>query len=296
MELQRAIAWQSRRAPIPLALRVGVGAGDVAWTGDEYSGTPVIDAQLLCGAAPAGAILVSESVRLVAGSGADAQLQYAGEQALSGLAQPVGTWSVGWTAPHAVAVPFPASLAIEGSPIFVGREPELAGLRAAWDDAVRGHRRGVFVSGEPGIGKTRLAAEIARHARERDGVVLYGRCDDGLAPAAQPFAEALGAYAAACPVDELRVQLGGHGSDLIPLVPDLPERVPGLGEPAPADPDVERLRMLVAAGALLEAAGAATPVLLVIDDMHWADELSLLLVAPAARRGSHAAPGGGDVP
>ena len=278
VELQRAIARQSRRGPIPLELRVGVGAGDVAWTGDEYSGTPVIDAQRLCGAAPAGGVLVAETVRLVAGSATDARLEDAGELELSGMAQPVRKWSVSWTAHHAVAVPFPASLAIESSPIFVGREQELAGLRAAWDDTVRGRRRGVFVSGEPGIGKTRLAAEIARHAREREGVVLYGRCDDGLAPAAQPFAEALGTYAAACPVDELRVQLGGRGSDLVPLLPDLAERVPGLGEPAAAEPDAERLRMLDAAYALLEAAGAAAPVLLVLDDMHWADELSLFLV------------------
>jgi DNA-binding SARP family transcriptional activator len=278
VELQRAIARQAARAPIPLELRVGVGAGDVAWTGDDYSGTPVFEAQALCGAAPAGRILVTETVRLLVGSGTDARFEDAAELEVPGVAQPVRAWSVGWTAQQVVAVPSPASLAIDGSAIFVGRKQELADLRAAWDDAVRGRRRGVFVSGEPGIGKTRLAAEIGRHAREREGVVLYGRCDDGLAPAAQPFAEALGAYTAACPVDELRVQLGGRGSDLIPLLPDLAVRVPGLGEPAPAEPDVERLRMLDSAAALLEAAGEAAPVLLVLDDIHWADELSLLLL------------------
>ena len=283
VELQRAVARQARLEQIPLELRVGVGAGDVTWAGDDYSGTPVVEAQRLCGAAPAGGILVAETVRLLAGSGTGARFEDAGELELRGLVQPVLAWSVGWTAQYAVAVPFPASLAVDGSPVFVGREPELAGLRAAWDDAVRGRRRGVFVSGEPGIGKTRLAAEIARDAREREGVVLYGRCDDGLAPAAQPFAQALGAYAAACPVDELRVQLDGRGSELLALLPDLAERVPGLGEPAPAEPDVERLRMLNAAGALLAAAGSAAPVLLVLDDMHWADELSLLLLRHVLR-------------
>ena len=239
-------------------------------------------AQRLCGAAPAGGILVAETVRLLAGSGTDARFEDAGELALRGLVQPVRAWSVGWTAQYAVAVPFPASTRSTG-PVFVGREPELAGLRAAWDDAVRGRRRGVFVSGEPGIGKTRLAAEIARHAREREGVVLYGRCDDGLAPAAQPFAQALGAYAAACPVDELRVRLDGRGGELLALLPDLAERVPGLGEPAPAEPDVERLRMLDAARRAARGRRLRGPVLLVLDDMHWADELSLLLLRHVLR-------------
>src|SRR5918997_3378018 len=278
VEVQRAIDREARRGAVALELRVGVAAGDVAWAGEDYSGTPVIEAQRLCAAASAGSILVVDAVRLLAGPGTEAELEDAGELELSDLARPVHAWSVGWTARRAVTVPFPASLVFEGGTAFAGRGEELAGLRAAWADEVSGSRRGVLVSGEPGIGKTRLAAEIAGHAREREGVVLYGRCDDGLAPAAQPFAQALGAYAAACPVDELRVQLGRRGSELIPLLPDLAERVPGLGEPALAEPDVERLRMLDAAGALLEAAGAVAPVLLVLDDMHWADELSLLLV------------------
>jgi predicted ATPase len=135
----------------------------------------------------------------------------------------------------------------------------------------------------PASGKTRLAAEVARHAREHGGLVLYGRCDDGPAAAAQPFAQALGAYAAACPGDELRVQLGGRASDLIPLLPELAARVPGVAEPASAEPDVERLRTLDAVAALLEAAGEASTVLLVVDDLHWADDLSLMLLRRVLR-------------
>ena len=278
VEMQRAIDRQARRGPVALELRIGIAAGDVAWEGEDHFGTPVTEAQRLCAAAAPGRILVADAVRLLAGTATDAVFEDAGELALRGLVQPVRAWAVPWAAQRTVVVPLAAPLVVDDGAAFAGREAELAALRAAWADAVAGRRRGVLVSGEPGIGKTRLAAEIAGHARERGGVVLYGRCDDGLAAAAQPFAQALGAYAAACPVDELRVQLGARAGDLVGLLPALDARLPGIAESAPAEPEVERLRTLEAAAALLEAAGAAAPVLLVLDDLHWADDLSLLLL------------------
>jgi DNA-binding SARP family transcriptional activator len=283
VEMQRATDRQSRRGPATLELRIGIGAGDVTWAGDDYFGTPVVEAQRLAGAAPATGILLAEAVRLLAGGGSEVELEDLGEQTLDGLVQPVRAWSVRWPAQSAVAVPFPAQLGFAGGGPFAGRGPELAALQAAWDDATAGRRNGFLVSGEPGIGKTRLAAEIAEHARRREGVVLYGRSDDGLSPPAEAFAQALGAYAAACPVDELRVQLGGRAGDLIALLPELAERVPGVAEPAPAEPDVERLRVLEAAVALLGAASETAPVLLVLDDLHWADDLSLVLLRHVLR-------------
>jgi DNA-binding SARP family transcriptional activator len=283
VEMQRAMDRQARRGPVALELRIGIAAGDVAWEGSDPFGTPVIEAQRLCAAAAAGTIVVADAVRLLAGTGTDAVFEDAGELALQGLVQPVRAWAVRWTAQRTVAVPLAAPLVVDEGAAFAGREPELAALRAAWADAVAGRRQGVLVSGEPGIGKTRLAAEIAAHAREQGGVVLYGRCDEGLAAAAQPFAQVLGAYAAACPVDELRVQLGARAGDLVGLLPELDARLPGIALSAPAEPQSERLRTLEAAAALLEAAGEAAPVLLVLDDLHWADDLSLLLLRHVLR-------------
>ena len=285
-DVQRAIDRQSHRGPVPVAVRVGIGAGDVAWEADDVFGTPVVEAQRLCAAAGPGEILAADAVRLLAGSAAREALDDAGELSLRGLAHPVRAWRVHWAFSRTVQVALAAALAFEGAVDFAGREAPVAALRGAWSDACDGRRRGVFVTGEPGMGKTRLAAELATYASRQGGVVLYGRCDDGPAAAAQPFAEALSAFAAACPPDELRSLLGTGADGLLPILPALSERVPGVVAAAPAPPETERLRTLEATASLLQAAGDAQPVLLVLDDLHWAEDLSLLLVQHVLRADS----------
>jgi DNA-binding SARP family transcriptional activator len=271
VDMQRATDRQSAT----LGLRVGVAAGDVTWEDADCFGMPVVEAQRLCAAAAPGQILISDIVRLLARA-VEAEIADAGELALHGIDAPVHAWDVRWTTRRTTVVPPAPALAVDTSIVLAGRSAELATLEAAWTAAAGGARQAILLAGEPGIGKTRLAAELA--ARVDDAVVLYGHCDDGLTPPAQPFAAVISAYVAACPPDELRVQLGGAGPHLLGLVPALAARVPGLAEPAPADPDLERLRTLDAVTELLAAASAAAPVLLVLDDLHWADELSLHLL------------------
>jgi DNA-binding SARP family transcriptional activator len=161
---------------------------------------------------------------------------------------------------------------------FAGRGAELARLRSAWAGARAGRRRLVLVTGEAGIGKTRLADELAGLA-ERDGAtVLVGRCDEQAGVAYLPLRAALGPYLAACPADRLRALAGPLGGELVRLWPELASRLPGLPAPTHGGPEEERYLLLEAVTGLLDAVASAGPALLVVDDLHQADAQSLALL------------------
>ena len=132
---------------------------------------------------------------------------------------------------------------------FVGRDRELTRLHALWSDKSQG-TRAVIVAGEAGVGKTRLAGELARAAHSEGAVVLYGRCDESLAVPYQPFVEALRSYANAVGPERILSALGRLAPDLARLLPELDL----VGEPLRADPETERYKLLEAVSALVEAA------------------------------------------
>src|SRR5205807_10232290 len=128
------------------------------------------------------------------------------------------------------SVPWPHFLTDVGR-IFVGRDDEVARLEQLWKEAAAGERRVALIAGEPGVGKTRLAAELAGRAHAEGAVVLAGRCDEGLGVPYQPFVEALRHFVDHLPRNQLRNRLGRHAGELARLVPELADLVPGL--PAP---------------------------------------------------------------
>jgi DNA-binding SARP family transcriptional activator len=167
---------------------------------------------------------------------------------------------------------------------FVGRERELGELRRGLEDALRGRGGLYLLVGEPGIGKSRLAEELIAHAKARGARVLVGRCwEAGGAPAYWPWVQSLRAYVRGREAEELRVELGEGAPDLAQLLPEIRELFPGL--PAPQSPESEgaRFRLFDAASTFLKAAAQAGPVVLVFDDLHAADEPSLLLLRFLAR-------------
>jgi predicted ATPase len=172
-------------------------------------------------------------------------------------------------------------------PPFVGREAELAALQRQLVDAARGEGRIALVAGEPGIGKTRLLGELAERA-ERDGWrVLAGHAYDteGMPPYL-PFLEALTAHLRDTPPERLRAQLGRAAPEVARLLPELRELLPDLPASAALSPEQKRYRLFEAVCDALEAIGRSgeTGLLLVLDDLHWADTPSLQLLQHLHRR------------
>ena len=282
--IQQAADLHGRRASdAAFAVRVGLSVGDVALESDDVFGVPVVEASRLCGAANGGEILAAELVRVLCRGRGGYQIEPYGELELKGLAEPLTTCRVFWepaedTAAGAeAAIRFPPLLAATTQ--YVGRDELLDDLEEVLSQAERTGCRMTLLAGEPGVGKTRTATELARRAHAGGAAVLYGRCDEDLGVPYQPFMEALDFYTEECeePV------LGRLRAELVRLLPQLPERVPDLGRPIASDPRSEEHLLFEATASWLVDLAGSTPVVLVLDDLHWADKPTLLLLQHVLR-------------
>jgi hypothetical protein len=278
--MQQATDRQARTGRAPIAIRVGVSIGEVTFEDGDVFGAPVVEAARLVAAAGPGKILTTSIARALAGGRADAEFGDLGPMELKGLPDPVPVCEVLWQS-AAWSIPMPALLTDIGR-VFVGRDDELERLRQLWKEAVAGERRVALIAGEPGVGKTRVAAELAEPAHGEGALVLAGRCDEDLGVPYQPFVEALRHFINHTPED-LEGRLGAYGGELVRLVPEISPRVGGLGEPLRSDPETERYRLFDAVAAWLAAACEQSPLLLVLDDLQWAAKPTLLLLRHVVR-------------
>jgi DNA-binding SARP family transcriptional activator len=162
--------------------------------------------------------------------------------------------------------------------LFVGRGLELEELRAGLNDAFARRGRLFLLVGEPGIGKSRLADELIADARARGASVVIGRCwEAGGAPAYWPWVQALRLYVEQSDPGTLRSELGSGAPDLAQIVPELRELFPDLPQPS-LEVEGARFRLFDSVGHFLRNAAASRPLVLVLDDLHVADEPSLLLL------------------
>jgi class 3 adenylate cyclase len=168
------------------------------------------------------------------------------------------------------------------SPVLVGRQKELSQLEDELLSVNRGDGRFVLLAGEAGIGKTRLAKELTRRALKLGCDVLWGSCSEAeLALPYLPFVEAIGNHLGQQDPAVVRADLGRTAGELAQLFPQLAEGPPI----APAgDPAQAKLRLFESVVALLELWARDRGLLLVLDDIHWADSSTRELLDYAARR------------
>ena len=154
---------------------------------------------------------------------------------------------------------------------MVGRERELDALLHALDEARQGHLRVLSIDGEAGAGKSRLLAELARTAATRGHLVALGRCDPVAATPYRPIVELLQHLVEVTPLEELRAMLHGVGEELVRIVPEIGYRLPEVQPARPRELDGERYYFFDAVATFIGRAARRGPVVLVFDDLQWAD-------------------------
>src|SRR5271167_1796662 len=284
--MQQALEARNRRAEERLGVRIGVSLGDTTVEGGDHFGEPVVEAARLCATATGGQIVVSDLVRQVGGARDGHRFRSLGGLELKGLSEPVDAFELQWEPLPLTGIALPGRLCEVPPTGYVGRVAERVRLSELWAEACEGSLRLALICGEAGVGKTRLSTHMALGAHGQGATVLYGRCDEDLGVPYQPWVQALGHFVQNGPQAALRAHAERHGGELARLVATLGERVPDLPSPRHSDLETERYLLYAAVAGLLEGAGEHEPLLLILDDLHWADGPTLSLLRHVVSAGA----------
>ena len=276
--MQQSVEGRNRRAEQQLGVRIGVSLGEATSEDGDYFGEPVVESARLCAAADGGQILLNAVVRQIAGARDGLSFVSVGGLELKGISEPVYAYELRWAPLLATGIALPERLRELPQSGYVGREHERARLGELWTQA----RDGIAAPGaDQRRGRSRqdaagYAPGAASARRGRDGAVRPLRRGSRrslsavLAGARTPVGEA--------PRSILERHVERHGGNLARLVPGLGERLPDLPVARQGDPETERYLLYAAAASLLEDAGEDQPVLLILDDLQWADRPTLSLL------------------
>ena len=288
---QRALHREDWGTLGALRVRLGLHTGDAEADGDEYlSSLTLVRAQRVTAAGHGGQTLLSaataEAVRAHLPDGTT--LRELGTFKLRGLAEAEGICEL-------VAADIPAEFPplrvedAETSPStaldelvrgkLVGRSAELQQLKRHWDQAQQARGHLVLLSGEPGVGKTRLARELIAQAQASGAAVLRGGCYEFEATTPYlPFVEAIRDWAHRQTPAQLRAALGGLAPEIAKFAPEIEAKLGGITPNAPLSPNEERMRLFDNVARFLQSLAAARGLLVFTDDLHWADQGTLSLL------------------
>ena len=279
IEIQRSIAEYSKQNPErKLKIRIGINTGEVVEEAGDIFGAAVNVAARVAGKARGGQILVSEVVRELVGPVAEMKFGYRGRYKLKGFPDRFRLHDV---TPAEVPSATPVLPTGDG---FVGREQERLDIRMTLDRAATGSGGMLFVAGVPGIGASRLVAEVASEAAKKGWWVLSGRCAEQDTTPLGPFRDVLAAAVTSAGVKALQDAVGESGPLLAQLVPGLRQKVRGMSQPVEVPADQLRERLFKAVFEFLTGCQGGKPLLIVLDDLQWADEETVLLLRDIAER------------
>jgi len=282
VDIQRAIEAHNRsgQADEQVRVRIGLHTGEVIQEAADLFGQAVNAAARVAAKAAGGQILISDTVKGVLGPAQGVQFIDRGRFRLKGFGERWRLHEVVWqedTATVASALP-------ERTP-FVGREAERGELQRLLEQAIGGAGALVMLGGEPGIGKTRLCEELMAEARQRGMIALSGRCYEMEgAPPYMPFVEMVEAGARMFPLEAMRNALGDYAPEVAKLVPELHRLFPDIPPPPDMPPEQQRSYLFNGMREFIARSGRAQPLLLVLDDLHWADDATMLLVQHVAQQ------------
>jgi predicted ATPase len=185
--------------------------------------------------------------------------------------------------------PLPEALRTVPRIAFVGRVIDRRLPEHARKQARSGSRQVLTLSGEPGIGKTRLASYAALGANVDGFAVCWRACSEELAVPYEPWIDVCSKLVEHVPGDVLDGYVAAHGGEIGRLARNLARRLPGAPAPQSSDPETERFLLFKAAAELLRAVAASVPLCVVLDDLHWADGQSVALLKHVARNLEHGA-------
>jgi class 3 adenylate cyclase/tetratricopeptide (TPR) repeat protein len=282
--IQRALEQHNRHQPREqVRVRIGLNTGEVIQEEEDLFGEAVNAAARIAAKARGGQILLSETVRGVLGRAKDVELVDRGRFRLKGFPERWHLYEVAWQEEAAAGPVAPPPL-LDRTP-FVGRESERADLQRLLDQAVRGQGALVMIGGEAGVGKTRLAEELLLEARQRGVLAWTGHCHEMEgAPPYVPFVEILETAARAIPAAALRDALGDSAPEVARLLPGLRRLFPDIPPPLELPPEQERRYLFNCVLEFLQRAAQRQPLLLTLEDLHWGDDSTLLLLQHITQR------------
>ena len=271
LAINRALTEHSQRNPRRAArIHAGLHTGEVLDSGDDLHGSTVSAASRICDVAEGGQILVSDVVRQLCGTLPGVVFRDVGPYPLKGFPH---RWNLFLAVPSHGAHPRPMSTA------FVGRTYYRDELRALMERAVRGSGALVMIGGEAGVGKTRLTQEVAHEAEQRGLAIAVGHCYGlkGDLPY-MPWVEVLDTMARRVPAGQLESLVGEDASSLTQVAPELGRMLPAVPSPVEIAADQQRWYLFNAVRSFVASVAVDRPQLLVLEDLHWADDSTMSLL------------------